>query len=61
MNEHEQETSQNNQTWMNQKGLIVYYGLAIGITSLCWLSTSIIASANGYVLPSPVTFVISCT
>ncbi|MHA2298099.1 MAG: CPBP family intramembrane glutamic endopeptidase [Candidatus Hodarchaeales archaeon] len=57
MNEDEQETSLNNQNWMKQKGLIIYYGLALGITSLCWLSTTIIASATGYVLPGPFTFV----
>ncbi len=56
MKEDKTETSQNHQNWVRQKGLMIYYTIAIGITSLCWLSTSLLASINDYVLPSPVTF-----
>lgn len=40
----------------NRNAFSVYAFLAILITAICWIPTAIIASANGYVLPSHFTF-----
>ncbi|MFX0054847.1 MAG: CPBP family intramembrane glutamic endopeptidase [Promethearchaeota archaeon] len=40
----------------NRSAFTLYAVAAILFTAICWIPTSIIASANGYILPSPFTF-----
>lgn len=56
MPEDESSSSKSNLNWMKRHPLVTYFVLAIGITSICWVPTGIIASMRGYTLPSPVSF-----
>lgn len=41
---------------LKRNAFTLYAVIAILITAICWVPTSIIASANGYILPSHFTF-----
>ena len=43
--------------WSGRSSVFLYLIVATAFTSVFWIPTSIIAASNGYLMPSPVTFV----
>ena len=43
--------------WFGRSSLFLYLLVATAFTSVFWIPTSIVAASNGYLMPSPVTFV----
>jgi len=50
-------TSGNKDSGFNRTSLSLYFIVATAITSAFWIPSSFIAASNGYLMPSPVTFV----